>query len=205
MKLSSKIVIAMKIVILETTVLRVEFLILVRHFPSWNQVTHCCNSIDSFKWENFATDNGHTIQTYSIDITVVDPVMIYSASVNATVCVGESFRFSCNASNFLRLQWVYMTNSTHSHVLSNTSDGRVTITPDFDLQLSNIAIEDGGTYQCLLSNNKNCSSLTNTLYVTGERTLCSIRTLSKRRLRKKLWSDKLEHSSMTRYTRHNNM
>ena len=101
----------------------------------------------------FVTDIGHTTQLVSIDITVVDPVIIYSVSVNATVSVGESFRFSCNATNFLRLQWVYMTNSTHSHVLSNTSDGRVTITPYFDLQLNNIAIEDGGTYQCLLSNN----------------------------------------------------
>ncbi len=59
------------------------------------------------------TDNGNTTQSVSIDITVVDPVMIYSASVNATVSVGESFRFSCNATNFLRLQWVYMANSTH--------------------------------------------------------------------------------------------
>ncbi len=104
------------------------------------------------------TDNGNTTQSVSIDITVVDPVMIYSASVNATVSVGESFRFSCTATNFLRLQWVYMTNSTHSHVLSNTSDGRFTITPDFDLQLNNIASEDGGTYQCLLSNNKQCAT-----------------------------------------------
>ncbi len=96
--------------------------------------------------------------------------MIYSASVNATVSVGESFRFSCNATNFLRLQWVYMTNSTHSHVLSNTSDGRVTISPDFYLQLNNIALEDGGIYQCLLSNNIQCSSLVNTLYVTSEKT-----------------------------------
>ncbi len=116
----------------------------------------------------FITDDGNTTQSVSIDIIVVDPVIIYSASVNATVSVGESFRFSCNATNFLRLQWVYMTNSTHSHVLSNTSDGRVTISPDFNLQMNNIVIEDEGTYQCLLSNNIQCSSLSNALYVTGE-------------------------------------
>ena len=75
----------------------------------------------------FVTDTGDTTLSVSINITVVDPVMIYYA----TVSVGESFRFSCNATNFLRLQWVYMTNSTHSHVLSCTCDGRVTITPDF--------------------------------------------------------------------------
>ncbi len=94
--------------------------------------------------------------------------MIYSVRVNATVDVGGAYNFSCNASFFELLQWIFHDqNSSFPRVLSNTSDGRRVITPDIELRLTNIQFEDEGMYECRLHNNLGIMSLWNDLTVVG--------------------------------------
>ena len=65
-------------------------------------------------------------------------------------------------------QWLYQMGHQRPKVLSNTTDGKVIITMDFELQLRNIALENEGIYECLLSNNLGRLYLTNNLSVTGQ-------------------------------------
>ncbi len=95
--------------------------------------------------------------------------MIFSSSVNTTVNVGGAYNFSCNASNYLLLLWIFHEpKNSYPRVVSNTSDGRRVITPDNELHLTNIRFEDEGMYECRLRNNLGKRSLCNTLTVVGQ-------------------------------------
>ena len=105
----------------------------------------------------------------SVSAYYTEPLVIFSSSVHATADVGGSFHFSCNASNFEVLQWIfYDLNNSYRRVVSNTSDGRRVITPDNELHLTNIQFEDEGIYECRLSNYLERVSIRNGLIVTGE-------------------------------------
>ena len=117
------------------------------------------------------TDRGAAPRQSSISVYHADPIIIYSASVNVTVNVGESYNFSCNATNVLYRQWLYVVPSQRPRVMSNSTDGRVIVTSNFELQLRDIRFEDDGTYQCMLTNNLGRLGLTNNLSVIGENTL----------------------------------
>ncbi len=97
------------------------------------------------------------------------PLVIFSPSVNATVDVGGAYNFSCNASNYFMLQWIFHDpNNSDPRVVSNTSDGRRVITPDNELHLTNIQFEDEGMYECRLNTNLGIMSLWNDLIVVGK-------------------------------------
>ena len=106
----------------------------------------------------------------SVSAYYTEPLVIFSSNVNATADVGGSFNFSCNASNFNVLQWIfYDLNNSYPRVVSNTTDGRRVITPDNELHLTNIQFEDEGIYECRLSNYLKRMSIRNRLLiVTGE-------------------------------------
>ena len=112
--------------------------------------------------------HGTTPHSSSIPVYHVDSIIIYSAGVNVTVIVGESYNFSCNATNVPYHQWLYLVPSERPRVMSNTTDGRVIVTSDFELQLWDIRFEDAGIYRCLLTNHLSRLSLTNILSVIGK-------------------------------------
>ncbi len=98
-----------------------------------------------------------------------EPLLIYSRSVNTTVHVGGAYNFSCNASHYLQLKWIFHDpNNSFPRVVSNTSDGRRIITQDNELHLTNIRFEDEGTYECRLHNTVQMLSLRNNLTVAGQ-------------------------------------
>ena len=53
-------------------------------------------------------------------------------------------------------------------VLSSVSDGRVIITPDFELQMTDIQLEKAGTYECVVVNPLSRQSFRNNVSVIGE-------------------------------------
>ncbi len=113
---------------------------------------------------------GGILHSSSVSAYYTEPLVIFSSSVNATVNVGGSYNFSCNASNYLLLQWIFHDpNNSYPIVVSNTSDGgRRVITPDNELHLTNIQFEDEGTYECRLHNNLAIMSLWNNLTILGK-------------------------------------
>ena len=58
-------------------------------------------------------------------------------------------------------------------VLSNTTDSRAIIAPDFKLQLRDIEFDEYGMYECVVVNPLGRLSLRNNLSVIGEITLSS--------------------------------
>ena len=119
--------------------------------------------------------HGTTPHSSSISVYHTDPIIVYSVSVNVTVNVGESYNFSCNVTNTVYRQWLYIVvPSERPRVMSNTTDGRVIVTSDFELQLRDIRFEDAGTYQCMLYHNLRSLSLTNILSVVGKNSLPGI-------------------------------
>ncbi len=112
---------------------------------------------------------GGILHSSSVSAHYTEPLVIFSMSVNATVDVGGAYNFSCNASNYLLLQWIFDDqNNPFPKVVSNTSDGRIVITQDNELSLTNIQFEDEGTYECRLHNNLGMMSLWNDLTILGK-------------------------------------
>ncbi len=107
------------------------------------------------------------LHSSSVSSHYTEPLVIFSSSVNATVNVGGAYNFSCNASNYLQLQWIFPDPNNSNRVVSNTSDGRRVITPDNELRLINIRFEDEGMYECRLRNHLGMMSLGNSLTVVG--------------------------------------
>ncbi len=111
---------------------------------------------------------GGILHSSSVSVYYAEPLVIFSSSVNATVNVGGAYNFSCNASNYFLLQWIFHDpNNSNLRVVSDTSDGRRVITPDNGLHLTSIQFEDEGTYECRLYNNLGIMSLWNDLIVVG--------------------------------------
>ena len=94
------------------------------------------------------------------------PMMVYSTAVNATVDVGGQYNFSCSAINDLYKQWIYV-NKSLSIEISNTSDGSIVVTEDYELRLSNIRFQNERTYKCCLYHFLSRVNLTNNLSVIG--------------------------------------
>ncbi len=112
---------------------------------------------------------GGILHSSSVSAYYTEPLVIFSLSVNATVNVGGAYNFSCNASNYNLLQWIFHDpNNSYPRVVSNTCDGRRVITQDNELHLTNIRFEDKGTYECRLHNNLGIMSLWNNLKVVGK-------------------------------------
>ncbi len=112
---------------------------------------------------------GGILHSSSVSAYYTEPLVIFSSSVNATVNVGGAYNFSCNASNYLMLQWIFHDpNNSDPRVVSNTSDGRRVITPDNELHLTNIQFEDEGMYEFRLNTNLGIMSLWNDLIVVGK-------------------------------------
>ena len=89
--------------------------------------------------------------------------------MNATVNVGQTYTFSCNASNFLHRQWLHSLPPHSPIILNNRSDGLVEINANLDLILRNIQIKNRGTYECVVVNHLGRQSLINNLAVIGEK------------------------------------
>ncbi len=122
--------------------------------------TNVCMCVDSTRWN-------------SSFLFCIGPLhwalVIFSLSVNATVNVGGVYNFSCNASNYLQLQWIFHDpNNSFPRVVSNTTDGRRVITPGNEIRLSNIQFEDEGMLECRLRNMLGIMSLWNNLTVVGQ-------------------------------------
>jgi len=107
----------------------------------------------------------------SVDVHYSPPILLFSKSVDATVNVGGTFNFSCNscnATNILYQQWQYSAPPYQPVVLSNESDGRISITPNFNLQMRDIHFEESGTYECVVGNHLGKLTLRSNLSVIGE-------------------------------------
>ncbi len=119
---------------------------------------------------------GGILHSSSISARYTEPLVIFSSSVNATVSVGGAYNFSCNASNYIQLQWIFHDQNTpFPGVVSNTTDGRRVITQDNELHLTNIRFEDEAMYECRLRNNLGMMSLWNKLTVVGKMsTVCRL-------------------------------
>ncbi len=53
--------------------------------------------------------------------------------------------------NTIFRRWQYKNDSSHPVALSRTSNCRISITPNFELLLTNITVHDKEIYQCYLS------------------------------------------------------
>ena len=85
---------------------------------------------------------------YRVPITLHSP-----ASSNSTVTEGEDLSLTCSASNFSSRRWVKVSDpQTPVEVVANSSDGRIVITHDFQLQFREIKLEDEAVYRCELMN-----------------------------------------------------
>ena len=111
---------------------------------------------------------GSEAVTSSVSARFTLPIQVYSTSVNATVNVGGSFNFSCNATDFIQRQWVFTSPFSRATVVRTTADGRITITEDFELLVTDARFEDEGLYECRLVNNLGSIKLKNNLSVIGK-------------------------------------
>ncbi len=107
------------------------------------------------------------MESKSIEANYVDLIEVHSSNENVTAYVGDSQKFSCNASNTIFRQWQYKNGSSRPVGLSNTSNGRISITSNFELLLTNISVHDEGIYQCYLSSNLEAIYLIHYLSVQG--------------------------------------
>ncbi len=107
------------------------------------------------------------MESKSIEANYVDLIEVHSSNENVTAYVGDSQKFSCNASNTIFRQWQYKNGSSRPVVLSNTSNGRISITPKVELLLTNITVHDKGIYQCYLYSNLEFVYLIHYLSVQG--------------------------------------
>ena len=106
--------------------------------------------------------------TSSVSVHFSLPIRVYSTSTNATVNVGGFFNFSCNATDFILRQWVFTSPFSRATVVRSTTDGRITITEDFELLVTDARFEDEGMYECQLVNNLGSIRLKNNLSVIGK-------------------------------------
>ncbi len=96
----------------------------------------------------------------------------YTPNSNHTVSAGDDLTLSCNASFFtLRQSIKDQGMNLRPEVVSNTPDGRIFITSDFQLQFRGILLEDAAMYRCSLRNDLGTASIIAIVQVVGE---CSI-------------------------------
>ena len=87
---------------------------------------------------------------------------------NHTVSAGQNLTLSCNASFFTYRQWIRNQGINSSLVaVSDTSDGRISITPDFQLHFRGILLEDADLYMCSLRNDLGTDTITANIQVVG--------------------------------------
>ena len=115
----------------------------------------------------FSVVGGESV-TSSVCVHFFLPIRVYSTGANATVNVGGSFNFSCNATDFIQRQWVFIPLFSHATVVRSTTDGRITIIEDFELLVTDARFEDEGMYECRLVNNLGTIKLKNKLSVIGK-------------------------------------
>ena len=115
----------------------------------------------------FSVVGGESV-TNSVSIHFYLPIRVYSSSTNATVNVGGYFNFSCNATDFIWRQWVFTSPFSRAIVVRSTADGRITITEDFELLVTDARFEDEGMYECQLVNKRGSIKLKNKLSVIGK-------------------------------------
>ena len=94
--------------------------------------------------------DGTTIVTGDPISTIYRPTLMILSPVttNISLIAGSSVNLTCDAINTNARQWVRQTPART--VLTNTSDGARLITPDYQLQFSDIQVEDTGEYRCLM-------------------------------------------------------
>ena len=98
------------------------------------------------------------------------PIVLFTPSVsNITVVMGETLNLACNASNFKFRQWLKIGNPVTA--LANTSDGRVVITPDFQLRIRGVRFDDETSYRCVLRNDLGSMIIYAHVQVVGEKIL----------------------------------
>ena len=115
----------------------------------------------------FSVVGGESV-TSSVSARFTLPIQVYSTSANATVNVGGSFNFSCNATDFIQRQWVFTSPFSRAIVVRSTTDGRITITKDFELLVTDAQFEDEGMYECRLVNNLGSIKLKSNVSVIGK-------------------------------------
>ena len=108
------------------------------------------------------------MESKSIEANYVDWFEVHSSNENVTAYVGDSQKFSCNASNTIFRRWQYKNDSSHPVALSRTSNCRISITPNFELLLTNITVHDKEIYQCYLSSHVEVIYLVHYLSVQGK-------------------------------------
>ena len=117
------------------------------------------------------TDRGAAIQR-SRYLTALHRrrVQTHIPDSNHTVIAGQNLTLYCNASFFTLQQWIKdQGGSSRPVVVSNTPDGRIFITSDFQLQFRGISLEDAAMYRCSLRNDLSVTaSIIANVEVVGE-------------------------------------
>ena len=86
---------------------------------------------------------------YRLPVNVTPP----NQGGSRTVVAGDSFNLTCDAENFINRQWVMSPPGEEGlQVVTNTSDGRITVTSDFKVVFQGIQPMDEAEYVCVLSN-----------------------------------------------------
>ena len=109
-----------------------------------------------------------SLTSNAISANIKRPIELHVNNNNVTVGVGQSHKFSFNASNVVRLQWIHFSDLEVLIVLLNTTDGKIEITRNHDLQLNDIQFKDDSFYQCRLVNNLMRVTFSHILNVVGK-------------------------------------
>ena len=109
------------------------------------------------------------LQTYYHPPIVLTPP---NQGGNITVAAGDSLNLTCSAENASRRQWLtrpWGGSNRDVRIVSNTSDGKITVTSDKVVQFRGIELDDSALYSCLLGNDVEMKRIEyNVTVVVGE-------------------------------------
>ena len=95
------------------------------------------------------------------------PLIVLSRAVNTTIYVSSNQTLTCHSINDVYKEWIHYANN-NSVELTNTSDGKIVITDNFELRIGNVNYEDQGFYLCQLYHFATPINLTNKLSIIGK-------------------------------------
>lgn len=122
----------------------------------------------------FSDDGAAVVESGFIETHFHFPIVIAPTNQdgNITVAAGDSLNLTCSAENASRRQWLVRpwnsSNSRDVQVVSNTSDGRITVTPDKVVQFRGIQLGNGALYSCVLGNAVGMARIEVNVTVVGE-------------------------------------
>lgn len=115
-------------------------------------------------------DGAATVESEYVETSFRLPVVItpLNQGGNITVVAGDSFNLTCAGENVEVRRWLVQPwFSSNRAQVTNTSDGRITVTPDA-VQFRGIRPEDEALYSCMLGNSLGWETIFANVTVVGK-------------------------------------